>query len=195
MKIAALILAAGSSKRMGETKQLMKFGSSTLLGTVVQNVVTSSVDEVFCVLGAKASEIEKSIAPYRSSIIINQHYRNGLGTSIAKGVEVLEHKDCQAVLIILGDQPLVGKEYLNSIVTAFHDNPSHIIATKYHHQLGVPALFPRKYFPGLLALEGDKGAKEFLKDQKDQVITLDHDRLMDVDTPKDYQELLKKWKS
>ena len=192
MKVDIIVLAAGSSKRMGSPKQLLKVGETTLLGTILKTVVQSKANNVTCVLGANASLITPSISKFEIEIVINPNYSNGLGTSISKGVSHLKDRDIDGVIILLGDQPFISSNYINKLVTTFSEEPHHIISTKYANKNGVPALFPKKYFNQLLLLNKDKGAQDILNNSLDFIKTLELvPNLKDIDTPTDYQNLTK----
>ena len=95
-----------------------------------------------------------------------------------------------AVLIVLGDQPLIQTEYLNNLISKYKANPKKIIATQYSDSYGVPIVVSQSRFSDLLKLKGDKGAKEFLNSQQHNIIALKTDALFDVDTEEDYKELI-----
>ncbi|MDE1207694.1 nucleotidyltransferase family protein [Tenacibaculum larymnensis] len=191
-KTAILILAAGSASRMGKMKQLLPYKSTTLLEWVIQQAQKSIVKNVFCVLGANKDTIEKQLTSNTIKIIYNPNYESGLSTSIVTGIDFLQKHNFDNALIMLADQPHVTSEYLNSLIEASKKNPSKIITSNYQGSVGVPAIFPKKYFNDLLNLEGDKGAKNFLLQHNDNVIKVNsHQNLLDIDTPEDYQHLIK----
>ena len=184
MDIAILILAAGSSTRMGTTKQLLKLGESTLLGQVINNCSQTSANNIYVVLGSESDKIKSEI-PTSTHIIINPDYKNGLSTSIKSGVNELQNKD--AICIVLGDQPLVDVDYLNKMITTSKTYPNHIIASTYGRYNGVPAIFPKKYYQKLQNLSDDRGAKSILNNKLEEVLVMDSPvDLFDVDTPLDY---------
>lgn len=184
MNIAILILAAGSSTRMGTTKQLLKLGNSTLLGQVINNCSQTNADSLSVVLGSESDKIKCEL-PSSTHIIINPDYRDGLSTSIKSGVNALQEKD--AICIVLGDQPLVDIAYLNEMIAKSKTYPNHIIASTYGRHNGVPAIFPKKYYQKLKNLSDDKGAKRLLNNELEEVIVMDRSvDLFDVDTPLDY---------
>ncbi|XRE43681.1 Molybdenum cofactor cytidylyltransferase [Tenacibaculum discolor] len=191
-KTAILILAAGSASRMGKMKQLLPYKNTTLLEWIIEQALKSIVKNVFCVLGANKNTIEKQLTSNTIKIIYNPNYESGLSTSIVTGIDFLQKHNFDNALIMLADQPLVTSEYLNSLIEASKKNPSKIITSNYQGSVGVPAIFPKKYFNDLLNLEGDKGAKNFLLQHNDDVIKVNsHQNLLDIDTPEDYQHLLK----
>ncbi|CAM1342545.1 nucleotidyltransferase family protein [Tenacibaculum aestuarii] len=191
-KTAILILAAGSASRMGKTKQLLPYKNTTLLEWTIEQAQKSVVKNVFCVLGANKDAIEKQLSTKTVEVIYNPNYKNGLSTSIVKGIEFLLNYNFDSVLIMLADQPHVTSEYLNSLIEVSKNNPSNIIASSYQGSVGVPTIFPKNYFNDLLDLKGDKGAKNFLLQQNNNVIKVNSTQnLLDIDTPEDYQHLLK----
>lgn len=190
MKIALLILAAGSSSRMKTTKQLLAVGDKTLLGLSIENALKTNVEKVFCVLGANSKEIKPSIKRYKIQILENSNFIEGLSSSICCGIDNLQNS-FDAVLIMLGDQPNITSHYLNALIFSFKKNPDFIFASKYLNKNGVPAIFPREYFPELLKLQGEKGAVDLLNSKGINVKTIDMTvDLTDIDTPEDYKNLI-----
>ncbi|MFT7899386.1 nucleotidyltransferase family protein [Tenacibaculum ascidiaceicola] len=191
-KTAILILAAGSASRMGKIKQLLPYKNTTLLEWAIEQALKSTVKDVFCVLGANKDAIEKQLTTKTIEVIYNPNYKDGLSTSIVEGINLLQKHCFDNTLIMLADQPHVTSEYLNSIIETSKNNPSNIIASSYQGSVGVPALFPKKYFNDLLNLKGAKGAKNFLLQHNNNVIKVNSSQnLLDIDTPEDYEHLLK----
>ncbi|WP_298892690.1 nucleotidyltransferase family protein [uncultured Psychroserpens sp.] len=191
MKVAILILAAGSSNRMGTAKQLLTIGHTTLIGKSIETALQSNANEVFCVLGANAEKIRKSINSYKANVIINTNYNNGLSSSIIAGLDHIENLNFDAVLITLADQPRIDVNYLNVLIDSFNQNSSKISASDYQDNIGVPAIFPKTYFKQLKRLEGDKGAKNVLNSNNKNVIKVNCNTLLDIDTQQDYLDFLK----
>ena len=190
MKIAALILAAGMSSRMGTAKQLLPYKQNTLLGWAIEHAVKSEVNTVYCVLGANATEIASSISKYPIETIHNPNYQNGLSSSIISGIEYIKALDYDAVLMLLCDQPNVDATYINTLLSKFKSNPNYIVASSYKNRKGVPAVFPKEQFSNLLNLKDDKGAKLLLNSTDSSVITVETPiDLFDIDTPDDYKNL------
>ncbi|MEH6535117.1 MAG: nucleotidyltransferase family protein [Psychroserpens sp.] len=191
MTISILILSAGSSSRMGTTKQLLPIGKTTLLGISIENAIQSKANKIFCVLGANAKNIQQSLVQYDIEVITNNNHNEGLSSSIIEGIQYIEDKNFDAVLIMLGDQPKVDSNYLNALISSFKKNPTKISASDYSNNIGVPAIFPKTFFKQLQCLKGDKGAKDFLNTHKTQVIPIKSDKLVDIDTQEDYLNFLR----
>lgn len=192
MKIAALILAAGTSSRMGTDKQLLPYKGTTLLGWTIENILKCNVDKVFCVLGSNVEKITSEISKYPIAIIYNPNYEKGLSTSIISGIEHIKYMEYDPVLILLADQPNVDSLYINTIISTFELNPNDVIASSYNNIKGVSAIFPKKMYPNLVNIKGDKGAKLLLNSVGSSVITVNEfSNLRDIDTPQDYDKFLK----
>tara|TARA_B100000809_G_scaffold263455_1_gene316753 strand:- start:163 stop:744 length:582 start_codon:yes stop_codon:yes gene_type:complete len=191
MNVALVILSAGSSTRMGTAKQLLPIKDTTLLGLSITNALETNANKVICVLGSNAETIKESISQFDIEVTINNNHQEGLSSSIAKGLNYIENKNFDAVLIMLGDQPKVDSKYLNILIRSFEDNPTKITASEYSKNRGVPAIFPKSYFKQLQLLKGDKGAKNFLNAHRTQIISLKSEKLIDIDTQEEYRNFLK----
>lgn len=186
--IAILVLAAGKSSRMNTIKQLEKIDSKTLLEVTLDKVKPISSDNVFCVLGANADKIKRAISIENVTFILNKNYEIGLSSSIISGINYFKKKQLNfnGVFILLADQPAVEINYLKSMLILFQKNDGKIIASNYGKKLGVPVIFPEKYFKDLLLIKGDKGAKKFINDKKDETICSElQTNLIDIDTKED----------
>lgn len=186
--IAILVLAAGKSSRMNTIKQLEKIDSKTLLEVTLDKVKPISSDNIFCVLGANADKIKRAISIENVTFILNKNYEIGLSSSIISGINYFKKKQLNfnGVFILLADQPAVEINYLKSMLILFQKNDGKIIASNYGKKLGVPVIFPEKYFKDLLLIKGDKGAKKFINDRKDETICSElQTNLIDIDTKED----------
>ncbi|MBT8289854.1 MAG: nucleotidyltransferase family protein [Muriicola sp.] len=192
MKIATLILAAGSSSRMGRTKQLLPWGNSTLLGNAVSTAHESGLEEVLVVLGAKANTIKATLDSMPCQFTVNSDWEEGLGSSIRTGVShILSSASFpDGILIMLADQPFVNADYLKKLIYHFENGDGGIICSNYGKKLGVPAIFGRKYFTKLQGLGGDEGAGGIIKTHRGDSYSLDAGNIvMDLDTHEDYISL------
>lgn len=192
MKIAILILAAGESKRMHGIKQVLPWKNTTLLGNAIEQAIESKANAVYIVLGANADQITPSIAHYNIQTIENKNWKNGLGNSIAAGVNYIKDNqlDYDAILITLADQPLLTADYYNLLIDNYAQKEAKIIASETNNLPSVPAIFDALYFEKLSQLNQDKGAKEILLAAENEVFVLrTNANLMDVDTQTAYEKI------
>lgn len=194
MKIANLVLAAGSSSRMQRTKQVLPWRNTTLLGNALQQAENTALLDVYLVLGANAEEIKSKIDLKKENIFLNLDWKKGLGSSIACGITELEKlpEEYNAVLITLADQPLIDSAYLTKMVSLFSTSISTIVATNYGDRVGVPAIFDATYFSELKELGQDYGAKEVLIKYAEEIVMVEpNGKEIDIDTKEDYSNLIK----
>ena len=158
MKTAALILAAGEASRFGSVKQLARIGGKPMLQHCIDTANSLFPGAVYSVLGKNSDEVCRYISS--TTIIINSQWQQGLGSSIAIGVTHLQD-DFDAILVLLADQPRIKSHHLEQLIELF-DNQQ-VACTQYNSHLGVPAIFGKAYFNGLMNLNGDKGGKELLE--------------------------------
>jgi molybdenum cofactor cytidylyltransferase len=189
-KISILILAAGSSSRLGQPKQLVEFEGQTLIERITHTALSVS-EEVLVVLGANIDLIKPKLESFsnRINIIENMNWQDGMGTSISLGVENLTPKS-DAILILLTDQPFISQVLLQKMMQTFAEKKYPIVACDYGEQLGVPILFDKSFFSKLKNLKGEQGAKLFLKDYANKITFIDFkEGLFDIDTPEDLLRL------
>ena len=198
LNIAILILAAGSSSRMGQPKQLLAWKDTNLLENAIKNALAAQCKVVSVVLGANAKVIRKQISKHQIEIRDNTSWESGLGSSIVTGVLALLEKnpDIDGILIMLADQPFIDSVYLNLMIKSFLESQKAIVATAYKNRAGVPALFDKMYFDELLQLAiDDQEAKRIINRSKSEVLIIDpKNKSVDVDTPSEYQNLINKVK-
>lgn len=191
--ITAIVLAAGTSSRMGTAKQLLTYRGLPLLRHVVENLLVSQVDNIIVVLGHQAAEVAKTLNGLPVQLVINQDFACGQSTSIKSGLTLVAGANYQyrGVLFVLGDQPLVTPETINLIIE-HHRQYGGIVAPYYQGVRGNPVLFDRKFFTELDSLTGDIGAREIIArhpEDLSKVEVQDIGVLQDIDTPEDYRKL------
>jgi molybdenum cofactor cytidylyltransferase len=187
INLAVLILAAGTSSRLGEPKQLLNLKGKTLINIAIEKAMKLT-SNVTVVLGHKNDEVKKEIENKNINIITNPNYEEGMGTSIAFGVSNIKE---EKVLIMLCDQPLIPIEHYENLIKLSHKNEDKIICSEYKNQYAVPTIFPNKYFEELQNLKGNKGAKQLFVKYEPISVALADNFSIDVDTKEDWQELLK----
>lgn len=185
-----LILAAGGSTRFGALKQLLEFQSESLLRRAVKAANSLVNDRVIVVHGPKAKKCQREIETLPVTHVVNDNWESGMSTSLRAGIRALPPQ-CGAVLVLLCDQPLIGAKELKKLSAAWLKNNNSIIASAYSGIIGVPAIFPAEYFPELLKVTGDNGAKSVIDAHKDKVQSVELPEAgMDIDTQEDYSAVL-----
>lgn len=190
-RIGAVVLAAGTSSRMGEAKQLLRVGERTLLQQVIENVRGAGVDEIVLVLGHRAETIQESVRSENVKIVVNQDYREGMGTSLRTGVAALS-PEADAAFIVLADQPFVRPETLQRIAEEYRKSDAQIVIPMYKGFRGNPVLLNRSVFPEVMALKGDIGCRAIFGSHADGIVKVavgDIGILLDVDNREDFERL------
>lgn len=188
-QVYAVILAAGKSSRMGQPKQLLQWLNRSLLEHALSHVEIVFKERVLVVLGAEAELIESTLNLAGARVIVNPDWQIGMASSIRAAIKALPDS-ASAVMLMLCDQPLIGERQLQTLVSAWQLTPERIVASEYQQAVGVPAIFPASCFNGLLALEGDKGAKSLLiSHQADLIKIALPEAAFDIDTLADWQNL------
>lgn len=196
-KIAFVILAAGGAKRMGEIKQLLPWQEKSLISHIIDKGIDSQADKTYVVLGASAEKISTRINNKPVIKIINQDWKEGIGSSISAAVThiVKSGETFSGILISLADQPLIKQSHFNLLIEAFASGNLGIAATSFSGSAGVPAIFGPHYYNKLIDLSGNKGAKSLIISNLDDSKLIDcNDLYFDIDTPGDYKEFLRKYK-
>src|SRR5579864_5620645 len=119
--VSAVVLAAGSSRRMGTPKQLLRIGGETILERTLNNVRASDAAEIVLVLGHAAESVEKAISTEQISVVHNPDHQQGVGTSLRTGLGAVS-VDASAALIVLADQPFVRPETLNRLIGSHQES-------------------------------------------------------------------------
>lgn len=192
--VSVLILAAGSSSRLGRPKQLLPWKQTTLLEHTIAVARESNAFRVSIVLGSRAEKIRKGLKDPTSHILINKDWEKGMGASISCGIQYVlsEKEDIDGILIMLCDQPLIDTPYLNLLMDAFTKTGKGIVATKYTRHHGVPVIFDKTYFRLLSNLEGDTGARSIMEENRFDCLGFKAPgNNPDIDTEEDYHTLLK----
>jgi len=193
-KIAGVILAAGSASRMGKTKQLMPFGRTTLLGQVLQNAGHSALSTLIVVLGHDADKIQQTIELSSTAIVINPAYAKGQSTSLIAGLEHVPPA-CDAAMFLLGDQPLISPDIIDTLIHAFQTSNAPIVIPFFNGKRGNPVIIARSLFHRLRTVSADTGARVLFNEFKTSILKVplqDDAILVDVDTMSDYEKLMSK---
>jgi molybdenum cofactor cytidylyltransferase len=187
--IAALVLAAGASTRMGRQKLLLPVaGGRPLVRLSVERVLAGGLDEVVVVLGADAAAVETALAGLPVRTVVNPRYAEGQSTSLRAGLAALSAA-VEAVVVALGDQPLPDPGLLGRLTARFRESWQPIVVPRYRDGRGNPVLFASAVFPELAAVTGDQGGRGVITRDSRRVAEVPVDAPMpaDLDTWSDYQ--------
>lgn len=193
--VAAIVLAAGRSSRMGEHKLLLPLGERPLVTYAVDAACGSNADPVIVVVGYNAGDVTMALAGMRCRVVANESYADGMATSLRAGIATLP-SDVAGVLILLADQPLVTSTMVDFMLVAASLEPHAIHAAAYNGKRGNPVYFPRILFGELLAVSGDEGGRSVVARHADMVrlVPMPNEvAALDVDTPGEYERLIAGW--
>jgi molybdenum cofactor cytidylyltransferase len=189
--VSGLVLAAGTSSRLGkQTKQLLPWQDTTMLGWVVRRVEESRLDEVVVIVGHEAEAIRRNVALQRARFVEAPDFHEGCTSSIRAGLEAL-HPQAEAVVLILGDQPGIERETIAAVVEGWRRLQAPVVRVSYRGRSGHPMLFTKALFGQLKALHGDKGVWKLCDAHPEWVREIELDRPFpgDVNTWEDYTKL------
>ncbi|CAN5829232.1 nucleotidyltransferase family protein [soil metagenome] len=192
MSLAAIILAAGGSSRLGRLKQLEPWGDTSLLGRVVAAARTYPVDEIWVVLGSGFEEILERVDLEGCGVVENPEWEEGIASSLRAGLDALTQLSrAEAALIVIGDQPDVDAEVVSTLVESFHRSGAPVAVPKYRYTWGNPVVVDRSLWPRLMSLEGDEGAQRLFQAHPEWVeeVWFEQRPPRDVDTESDVAEL------
>jgi len=186
-RIAAVVLAAGRSTRMGgPNKLLAEIRGRPLVRIVVEEAVASHAKPVIVVVGHERGEVEKALAGLPVQFVHNPDFAQGLGTSLKAGIAAVP-AEADGAIVCLADMPQVDASLLNRLIAAFDpDRGALIVMPTAEGRRGNPVLWSRRFFPDLMAIEGDVGARHFIGRYSEAAVEVPLEgkaALVDVDTP------------
>jgi molybdenum cofactor cytidylyltransferase len=193
--IVGVILAGGSSSRLGRPKQLLPLGDRPVLAHTLTHALAADLDGVIVVLGHEAAPVRERIDFAGAQVVVNDEYHAGQSTSLRAGLAALP-PDTDAALFILGDQPLIGADVHDALIAARRATGAPIVMPTYEGVRGNPVLIARELFPELAQVTGDQGARGVIRAHNAAV----HEVPIpgppptdDLDTEEDYARLLARY--
>ena len=183
-----IILAAGGSSRLGEPKQLLTYLGKTLLRHVTDEALASGIGPVLVVLGADSARIKYTLHE-SALVLINEQWEEGMGSSIRSGLwgMLKAYPLLDGIIFAVCDQPFVTASLFRKLAWCKESTGKNIVACAYKHDLGTPVLFDKKYFPHLLRLQGQQGAKRLIALYSEDVSSVPFELgEIDIDRPEDY---------
>jgi molybdenum cofactor cytidylyltransferase len=186
--VTGLVLAAGGSKRLGQPKQLLPYGSATLLDHVLATARSCQFDQLLCVIGGEAEAVRGGVDLDGVEVVENSQFGEGCSSSIAAALGALDAR-CDVLVLMLGDQPGVTAEHVAALLAGRGE--ASIAACSYADGRGHPLAFARRLFPELETLHGDKAVWKLLDHHADEAVDVPVGGAIppDIDTWEDYRAL------
>lgn len=193
--IAAVVLSAGESSRMGRPKALLPIDGQTFIEKIVGALKQTSVGKIFVVLGHNADDMKRRMQHLPVQMLVNPDYKLGQLSSLHVAVRHLEKDaNCDAMLVHLVDHPYIDAKLVEAMVARFAETGKLIIVPRHGGKRGHPVIFSRKLFGELLSAPMDQGAKAVVNAHRDDTLeidTKDEGITVDIDTPELYKQHVK----
>lgn len=191
VSVGIVLLAAGSSERLGSPKQLVQHEGKSLLRRAADTALASCCSPVVVVLGACSEACAAELDGLELKLAHNPDWQSGMGSSVKTGLETLLAADeLDAVLFMVCDQLLISPRVLDSLVHTFEAGAQAVVASDYGGEVGVPALFARSLFSELFALSGAEGARKVIQRHRNEAAVVPFPGgTVDIDTPEDLKRL------
>ena len=190
--ISAVVLAAGGAQSLGQEKLLLPLRGKPVLQWVLESALASDLDEIVCVTRELASvRRQLNLSDERLFWLTNYAADRGQSTSVISGLWATNPKS-EGVMFLVGDQPLIRKELINSLIEKFRTGWAWIVAPSFNREPRNPVLFRRNLFPELLQLSGDRGGRVLIEKHKNKTALVewkDEIPFLDIDVHEDYERL------
>jgi molybdenum cofactor cytidylyltransferase len=185
--VGVCVLAAGTASRFGTSKLTQTLRGKTLVQHALLAARAGCDGLIHLVVGHDQQSVIDASAGLFDSVVINDNYQSGIGSSIATGVKTCRD-DSDAILILLADQPLITASHISNLINTWSAASNEIVASSFEGITSPPILFPSSAFDALSKLSGDTGAKDLLTDNAYTVVEIDFPAAaIDIDTPEDLQ--------
>lgn len=187
--IGAVILGAGESKRMGEPKILLPYGTKTMIETVIEKTLASRVDRTLVVLGPEWRKIRRMLKAYDVQIVVNLRFREGMLSSVQRGIFALP-RSYRAAVIVLADQPTLSARVIDSLIGVYCRRKKGLVVPVYRKKRGHPLLVDLKYRQEIEKLDPRVGLRQLLERHPEDLLEVKVSSpavLRDIDTIQDYR--------
>ena len=187
--IAAIVLAAGLSRRMGRPKLSLPWRDTTVIGQVVRVLSAAGVSEILVVTGGAQQEVETALSDSPARLVFNPRFEaSEMVDSLQVGLAQLS-SSAEATLVALGDQPQIQLPVVQAVIQAYKEHPSGLVVPSYQMKCGHPWLVARVLWPELSQIRSPETLRNFLGRHTEQILYLPVSSdtiLRDLDTPDDY---------
>ncbi|HEY7445501.1 MAG TPA: nucleotidyltransferase family protein, partial [Vicinamibacterales bacterium] len=183
--VAGVVLAAGTSTRMGHNKLLLELAGETLVHRAVRRVVDAGLDPVFVVLGHEADRIREAIGSLECQTVFNPNYEAGVNSSLRAGIHAVSESSAQAAVVVLADMPFVTTAMIRTLVDEFRKSDGPLVISDYQGINAPPMLYDRSLFHELAVSEGQGCGKHVVKRHRHEArsVTWPAEALTDLDVP------------
>jgi len=185
--IAAVVLAGGSSSRMGRPKQTLLIDGTPMLERILETLRRTKVEQVVVVLGDHSAQVKRGVKFDKEKVVVNREFHEGMSSSLKLGLREVP-KEAGAALVVLGDQPFVQPETIDRMLEAYLRSKATVVVPVLRGKRGNPVLLDRRLFPEVEIIRGDVGAKSVVRRHGKEVLEVevsDEGVLQDLDTPAD----------
>ena len=189
-RIAGVVLAAGTSSRMGVNKMLLKIDGETLLRRTVRRAIAATLDPVIVVLGHEADQERGELSDLACEVVLNRDYAQGIDVSLQAGLAAVPAQSVAAV-VILADMPFVTASMISTLVERYRESSAPLVISDYSGVYAPPMLYDRSLFSELKAMKAEGCGKQVVKRHQSEAlsVTWPAATLMDVDAPLDYERV------
>jgi len=186
-RVAAVVLAAGSSTRMGQNKLVLEIDGESLVRRAVRAALGGGVDEVVVVLGHEARRVEDEVSDLACATVVNPDHARGVGTSLRLGIRQAR-PETRAVVVVLADMPFVTASMIGTVVERYRTTAAPLVVSRYGDVPAPPTLYDRVLFEELLSIPDERSGKRVLRAHKHEAVVVDWpvDALQDIDVAEDY---------
>jgi len=187
-----VVLAAGSSRRMGTHKLLLPLGEESMIRHILKRFIPLAEEKLLVVTNANEPNVKEEIGNLPVVILENDHAEDGMSTSLKLAIKFLIKNSAEAGIILLADQPDVSVDIVRKLKDTFSQEHAPLIQAKYNGGPSHPVLFSHQFFEELLKIEGDQGARNILQARKKEIFWIKVDSAIprDLDTMDDYKQYL-----
>jgi molybdenum cofactor cytidylyltransferase len=194
--ISAIILAAGSSRRMGEPKTLLTINGKTFLQHIVDILHSARILDVVIVVGYDAEKIKSTFTWFSGTVVTNELWQDGQLSSLIKGIDALKHQDVLGAMVCPVDHPFLSQKLIVDLLQAYWKTKKKIIIPVYHGQRGHPVIFSKALFDEIRNAPHDVGARSVVQNHPDEICevkTEEQGVVLNIDTPEDYRSAIERF--
>lgn len=189
--VAGVLLAAGTSSRMGRNKLLLELDGESVLRGSAKRLLAGGVSPLVVVLGHQADQAARELAGLPHEPALNPLYELGINSSLKSGILAARGLQATAALVMLGDMPFVTAEMIAAMIARYRDSAAPLVISDYEGVNAPPMIYDQSLFPELLAMEGEGCGRQVVKRHKAEaeVLAWDPSALRDLDVPEDYAQV------